>query len=167
MERQNEEEKELSKMSDIVDKSDIQDEDKRKIIECMRREEFRGPLPHPAILKQYEDIQTGFANQIMQMAQKEQNHRQDLEKKIVESELSIDKGKLKVIDASIKMKSRLQIFGFVLTFFLVIIGFVCIFMDKNSFVPFILAIGSFCWTMFYGKKEPNKESNDESNNEES
>ena len=36
-------------MSDIVDKSDIQDEDKRKIIECMRREEFRGPLPHPAI----------------------------------------------------------------------------------------------------------------------
>ncbi len=103
----------------------------------------------------------------MQMAQKEQNHRQDLEKKIVESELSIDKGKLKVIDASIKMKSRLQIFGFVLTFFLVIIGFVCIFMDKNSFVPFILAIGSFCWTMFYGKKEPNKESNDESNNEES
>ncbi len=56
MERQNEEEKELSKMSDIVDKSDIQDEDKRKIIECMRREEFRGPLPHPAILKQYEDI---------------------------------------------------------------------------------------------------------------
>lgn len=104
-------------MSDIVDKSDIQDEDKRKIIECMRREEFRGPLPHPAILKQYEDIQTGFANQIMQMAQKEQNHRQDLEKKIVESELSIDKGKLKVIDASIKMKSRLQIFGFVLTFF--------------------------------------------------
>lgn len=148
-------EKELSEISKIIDKSDIEEEDKQRIIACIRREEFRGPLPHPKILQQYEEIQPGFAKEIMQMAVNEQGHRHKMESMIVESETSLNSGQLEVIRASIKLKSRLQVFGFVTTFLLVIVGVICIFLDKNvgSIVPFVLAIGSFCWTMFYGKKE--------------
>ena len=89
------------------------------------------------------------------MAVNEQGHRHKMESMIVESETSLNSGQLEVIRASIKLKSRLQVFGFVTTFLLVIVGVICIFLDKNvgSIVPFVLAIGSFCWTMFYGKKE--------------
>lgn len=41
-------------------------------------------------------------------------------------------------------------------------------MDKNvgSIAPFILAIGSFCWTMFYGKKKADEEDSDEEESDE-
>lgn len=153
------EEKEMSEISEIIDKSDIEDDDKKRIFACMRKEEFRGPLPPPFILKQYDEIHPGFAEEIMQMAVNEQGHRHRMDSLIVESETALNSGQLDVIRASIKLKSRLQIFGFVSTFSLVTIGAICIFLDKNagSIVPFILAIGSFCWTMFYGKKEASKE----------
>lgn len=156
-------EKELSELSDIIDKSDIEEDDKERIVACIRREEFRGPLPHPDILRQYETINPGFAKEIMEMAVNEQSHRHKMESMIVESQTSLESGELEVIRASIKLKSRLQMFGFLVTLMLVIIGGICIFLDKNvgSIAPFVLAIGSFCWTMFYGKKkssnEPEKE----------
>jgi uncharacterized membrane protein len=146
-------EKEISEISEIIENSDIDEGDKERIIGYMR-EEFRGPLPHPQILKQYEDIQPGFASEIMNMALKEQEYRHEIEKTLVDSEVSLNLGQLEVINASIKLKTRLQIFGFVSTIILLVVGSVCIFLDKNvgSIGPFILAIGSFCWTMFYGKK---------------
>lgn len=158
------EEREVSEISDIIDKSDIEAEDKQRIIACIRKEEFKGPLPHPAILKQYEEIHPGFAEEIMKMAVKEQGHRHDMEEMIVKTQTSLTSGQLYVIRASIKLKSRLQIFGFISTVLLVIIGAICIFLDKNasSIAPFVLAIGSFCWTMFYGnKKQPEENDGDD------
>lgn len=157
------EEKEITEISDIIDKSDIEEEDKQRIFACIRKEEFRGPLPPPAILQQYDAVHPGFAKEIMQMAVNEQLHRHRIESSIVESETSLNSGQLEVIRASIKLKTRLQKFGFISTFLLVGIGAICIFLDKNvgSIVPFILAIGTFCWTMFYGKKEPSQESDEE------
>lgn len=153
------EEKEISEISEIIDNSDIEEEDKQRIFACIRKEEFKGPLPHPAILQQYEMIQPGFAKEIMQMAVNEQGHRHKMESMIVESETAVNSGQLEVIRASIKLKVRLQVFGFASTLLLVIIGAICIFLEKNvsSIGTFILAIGSFCWTMFYGKKEPSNE----------
>lgn len=40
---------------------------------------FSGPLPHPDILRQYEQIQPGFAERIMQMAESESRHRRQQE----------------------------------------------------------------------------------------
>lgn len=37
----------------------------------------------------------------------------------------------------------------------------------SSIVPFILAIGSFVWTMFYGKKTPDDEDYEDKENDES
>jgi uncharacterized membrane protein len=41
---------------------------------------FSGPLPPPAALEQYEKIQPGFANAILEMAQSAQKHSQEMEK---------------------------------------------------------------------------------------
>lgn len=105
----------------------------------------------------------------MHMAMQEQNHRHELESRIVKSEISLNDGQLDIISASIKMKKRLQLFSFLLTFFLVIVGTICIFINKNigSIIPFILAIGSFVWTMFYGKKTPDDENYEDKQHDES
>lgn len=50
------------------------------------RVEFSGPLPHPAILEQYEKILPGSAERILSMAEKQSNHRQTMEKRIIYSE---------------------------------------------------------------------------------
>lgn len=42
---------------------------------AIKQESFRGPLPHPGILKGYEEIKAGFAERIVGMAEKEQAHR--------------------------------------------------------------------------------------------
>lgn len=156
------------KLSELIDNSDIKEEDKKRIRAYIRREEFNGPLPHPEIIRQYEEIQPGFAKQIIQMALEEQGHRHDMERMIVESETSLNSGQLDIIRASIKLKTRLQLFGFGITTLLVVVGSACIFLDKNvnSLGTFILAIGSFCWTMFYGKKQSDDESQEEEEDDE-
>lgn len=42
---------------------------------------------------------------------------------------------------------------------LLVIGSVCIYLNESvgNITTFILAIGSFCWTMFYGKNANNDE----------
>lgn len=165
----NDEEKEMSEISNIIDGLDIDKKDKEKIIAYIQKEEFRGHLPHPELLRQYNEVSPGFADKIMHMAMQEQNHRHELESRIVKSEISLNDGQLDIISASIKMKKRLQLFSFLLTFFLVIVGTICIFINKNigSIIPFILAIGSFVWTMFYGKKTPDDENYEDKQHDES
>jgi uncharacterized membrane protein len=55
----------------------------REIIATITKhsELFRGPLPHPRHLADYEQIQSGTAGQIISMAIKEQAHRHDWERK--------------------------------------------------------------------------------------
>lgn len=154
-----EEKEEMSKISEIIENSDIEEDDKERIIGIIRQEIFKGPIPHPRILQQYEEIHPGFASEIINMAVKEQEHRHSIEKTIVESEALSNTGQMEIIRASITLKIRLQIFGFVSTAILLIAGVICILLDKDvgSITTFILAIGSFCWTMFYGKKNDKEE----------
>jgi uncharacterized membrane protein len=46
----------------------------------LRAEHFAGPLPHPDILLKYEEIQVGFADRIITMAEKQTNHRIESER---------------------------------------------------------------------------------------
>ena len=50
-------------------------------------EGFKGPIPPPEILRDYENIKPGFAERIIAMAEREQNHRHDIENKLVISEI--------------------------------------------------------------------------------
>lgn len=45
-----------------------------------------GPLPPPETLAQYEQIQEGFAERIMRMAETQQNHRHGVQRELVQEE---------------------------------------------------------------------------------
>ncbi len=44
-----------------------------------------GPIPNPAQLEKYEQIYPGLADRIVKMAEKQADHRQSLEKMVIES----------------------------------------------------------------------------------
>lgn len=46
-----------------------------------------GPLPHPSVLSEYDRIHPGFAERIMSLAEKESEHRHNLEKQSIEVEM--------------------------------------------------------------------------------
>src|SRR5438874_2723108 len=48
---------------------------------------FSGPLPPPTILKGYNEAEAGLANRIVTMAEKQQDHRIDVEKKAIYGEI--------------------------------------------------------------------------------
>jgi uncharacterized membrane protein len=49
--------------------------------------EFSGPLPHPAVLSEYEHIHQGFAERIVALAEEEAAHRRKLQEKALEGDL--------------------------------------------------------------------------------
>jgi uncharacterized membrane protein len=51
---------------------------------------YSGPIPQPEDLQNYEDIQKGFAERIMSMAENESIHRQEIELKIINSEKNLN-----------------------------------------------------------------------------
>lgn len=44
---------------------------------------YQGPIPEPEELQKYEDIQPGFAERLLQMAEKEQQHRHQKENNLI------------------------------------------------------------------------------------
>lgn len=48
-------------------------------------QQFSGPIPPPQILERYEDIVPGSAERILKMAENQADHRQAIEKRIVNS----------------------------------------------------------------------------------
>jgi uncharacterized membrane protein len=49
---------------------------------------FSGPLPPPAILEHYEKILPGAADRIITMAEQQSSHRREIEKKVIDSDIS-------------------------------------------------------------------------------
>lgn len=70
-------------------------EEKRNILlehYCyIKQSSFSGPIPPPETLRGYEGILNGSMDRILKMAEKEQDHRIDMESKIVHSEVSLSK----------------------------------------------------------------------------
>jgi uncharacterized membrane protein len=50
---------------------------------------FSGPLPHPDHLARYNEILPDAAERILAMAEKEQDHRHNLEKKVMRNDFAI------------------------------------------------------------------------------
>lgn len=74
-----------------------------KVVKAVSQE-FSGPIPPPHILAGYDNVQAGFANRIVTMAEKEQSHRHVIEDKALSSSISIQK--------------RGQIFALILSLFI-------------------------------------------------
>lgn len=70
---------------------------------------FSGPLPHPDLLKQYDEAIPGLGKQIVQMARDEQEHRHSRENKETSTVV------------------RGQIFAFIIVVLLIIAALICVF----------------------------------------
>ena len=53
----------------------------------VQQEQFSGPLPHPSILKQYNDIVPDAAERILKKFEAQSEHRQFLEKTVVRADI--------------------------------------------------------------------------------
>ncbi len=54
-------------------------------------QQFSGPIPPPQVLSGYDQVQAGFAERIMAMAENEQTHRHSLETQALTSSITIQK----------------------------------------------------------------------------
>lgn len=61
------------------------------IIQAVKQELFSGPIPHPELLKGYEDVKQGFAERIVAMAEEQQKHRFECERNMVNGTISESK----------------------------------------------------------------------------
>ena len=52
---------------------------------------FSGPLPHPDVLRKFNEIVPGAAERIIKMAEEQSAHRKELEKKVVDSDIARSK----------------------------------------------------------------------------
>lgn len=106
---------------------------------------FSGPLPHPKILAEYEKILPGTTDRIFSMAEKQLNHRQDLEEKVV--------------TANIANEKKGMYMSFVITITAMIIAFILIFSGKtvSGFVALIGTLGLHAANFAYQKYKEEKE----------
>lgn len=83
---------------------------------------YSGPLPHPAILKQFEQFIPGSAERILKLLEKQTAHRQSLEKKSEEHRHFLEK---KNLENTYKQITLGQFLGFFICLAALISGTVC------------------------------------------
>ena len=76
---------------------------------------FSGPLPPPAILKQYDEICPGCAERMIVMFENEANHRRQLEDRMVDANLE-------VMRSQFSEAKRGQVFAFIISLAFLVVG---------------------------------------------
>lgn len=117
-------------------------------ISAVAAEQYAGPLPHPNHLKQFEEILPGAADRIINMAEQQAAHRQEIESRIVRSNL--------------KLEAKGQWFAFGITLAIVGGGFYVISQGYSiaGLVPMIGAIATLAGIFIYGKRKSRKDQSD-------
>lgn len=118
----------------------------------IKQNSFSGPLPPPDILKGYKEVEDDFPNRIMNMAESQANHRRELEKKVLNSN---------IINERIGL-----VFGFIIFVLGLIISYLLIMNDKTliGIVSFIGVLGSGA-AIFVNQNKKEQESINEKDNE--
>lgn len=106
---------------------------------------YRGPIPDPQTLAEYNAINDGFADRIISMAENQLEHRTTIEKRIVE--------------AKIRQEKFGMICGFVLALLVILGGIFLIYSNKDaSGLGMIIGslatlVGAFLYTEQKNRKE--------------
>jgi len=118
----------------------------QRVVGRLRAEfRFSGPLPPPDLLKGYNDVFPGCAERIVSMAESQSNHRQELEKAVV--------------NGNVESERRGQWFAFSLSALVIAIGGLLIWNDK-SVSGLVLIIGdlvALAGVFVYGRYQAQKE----------
>ena len=96
---------------------------KKVVRQAVRTQLFKGPIPPPQVLQQYEHIVPGAAERILKMAETQSKHRQTMERNIVNANISNEKKGL--------------VFGFSIGLFAIIVGLICTLLGQPLPASFI------------------------------
>lgn len=75
--------------SEILEK--LPEDEQQVVLRAFQASYFEGPMPPPAILRGYEDVLAGSADRIISMAEKQQAHRMDMERAVIESDIQMER----------------------------------------------------------------------------
>lgn len=104
-----------------------------------RSEFYSGRLPPPDFMKQFEEIEPGSANRIIQLAENQQSHRHSLEQTAV--------------DSNVRNEGRGQIFAFILSMVTILggIGLIAIGKSIEGLIALIGILVSLTAVFIVGK----------------
>lgn len=106
---------------------------------------YSGPIPPASELRKYEDILPGSADRILQMAERQSSHRQEMESRM--------------LDASIKSEKAGQRFGFCIFIAVIIIGGILLWNEKDilGMSTLVTAVAGIVSLFIYGRHSAKKE----------
>jgi uncharacterized membrane protein len=106
---------------------------------------FSGPIPPPALLEKYNEIIPNGAERILAMAEKQSAHREYLEKRVV--------------DGNVSNQTRGSYFGFTISLVAILGGVWLIAHGKSTegLVAIITSLGGLVSVFFYSKYQQKKE----------
>ena len=140
----------LERIADVEDNvPDVQTEAQTQLI-AAKSETFEGPLPHPDILAQYENILPGIADRIVRMAEAEQNARHSAIDQDAKNKSTLVDIAAKESAGALEAQKKGQNIGLAISLVCVLCAIVCALMDKPTIVtcaflavPTASLIGSF------------------------
>lgn len=112
---------------------------------------FSGPLPPPEVLEKYNQSMPGLADRIIGMAEKQANHRQQIEKTVIDSNAFVQKVG--------------PFLGFIVAMTAVIGGIELVLKGKDGYglAAIITALASLAGVFIYGKTQQRKNLDDKAN----
>ena len=123
--------------------SQNQSNDRGMVVHQMQA--FSGPLPHPDILKRFDEVVPGAAKRILTMAEEQSLHRRTLERKVIDSDIARSKwGQI--------LGFCIAIAGLVASSFIAVYG--------SAVTGGVIGAGtlaSLVWAFMYGAKTRSKE----------
>lgn len=108
----------IAKSSNTVQQTQQQQQHQTGVIFAASRTSWSGPLPPPEILDKFAGVFPGCAERIVEMAEKQADHRRQLEGRVV--------------DGNVRSQARGQILGFILAALVFVGSFALIGMGKEA-----------------------------------
>lgn len=131
-------EAEESEVGEIVDRIEQMPPESQKLVFKAVKSSFSGPLPHPEIMKGYEEVVPGAAQRILDMAEKRMDHRMNLESRDMDlAHNSLDK--------EFNLAKTSLILGGIMGLILIIACIVLVYNDKtiegfSMLIPIVSAL---------------------------
>lgn len=168
----NDEEDSIELLTQAIEKSNIAAKDKRRLLEMV---EFKGPLPPPSLLLQYDKCIPGLADRIVEMAVNEQNHQHKMDEAKMNAidtlnsqEVLESQERIKYVEKSMElMKQRQWMFFVIAAGCIGIIAFgVVTGKSFGSMAPVVSALAVLSLTLIFGKYISTKDSENTEKEEE-
>jgi len=122
-------------IAEIIEKDLSTEQKTQQIFQMIQisQESFSGPIPHPKILQGYQDLLPSAPERILSMAEKEQQHRIDVEKEM------LIQNRENISNSTVANK-RSSIMAFILVMLLIIVGTVLTILGHPSIGKTIFSI---------------------------